>query len=132
MSICGLRTFCKKIPEHSSCTALQAEELDDRNVQQTPPGFHLVHLPFADDIRKIKYAEDTPRGEKKCSSVQSCRSSLCGVHVRLNTRGKYEIFCVLQPTTNKLTKPRPSSKPSTSNTARRTSTIRLCKNTSRT
>ena len=41
---------------------LQAEELDEHNVQQTPPGFHVIFLPFADDFRKIKFDEDTPRG----------------------------------------------------------------------
>lgn len=37
----------------------QKEELDEHNNQATPPGFHLVFLPFADDFRKLKY-EETP------------------------------------------------------------------------
>ena len=41
--------------------ALQKEELDEHNNQATPPGFHLVFLPFADDLRKLRY-EETPKG----------------------------------------------------------------------
>ena len=40
---------------------LQKEELDEHNNQATPPGFHLVFLPFADDLRKLKY-EEAPKG----------------------------------------------------------------------
>jgi len=29
----------------------QMEELDENNAQIEPPGFHLIPLPFADDIR---------------------------------------------------------------------------------
>jgi hypothetical protein len=41
---------------------LQAEELDDRKVQIVPPGFHVVFLPFADDLRKLKIDDKLPRG----------------------------------------------------------------------
>ena len=40
----------------------QAEELDEQNVQQTPPGFHVITLPFADDIRKTPFDKEAPRG----------------------------------------------------------------------
>ena len=42
----------------------QDEELDEHKVQVTPPGFHVICLPFADDFRKLKY-EETPRGMNK-------------------------------------------------------------------
>ncbi|XP_070552798.1 X-ray repair cross-complementing protein 6-like [Ptychodera flava] len=38
----------------------QEEELDDHNVQLTPAGFHVIFLPFCDDIRKLKY-ESAPK-----------------------------------------------------------------------
>ena len=41
----------------------QDEELDEHKVQITPPGFHIIFLPFADDFRKVKY-EVTPKGKK--------------------------------------------------------------------
>lgn len=33
----------------------QEEELDDdvKTIQKSPPGFHLVYLPYADDFRQI-------------------------------------------------------------------------------
>jgi len=33
---------------------------DDTKVQQTPPGFHVVFLPYADDIRKVNFEENLP------------------------------------------------------------------------
>ena len=30
-------------------------------MQITPPGFHVIFLPYADDFRKVKIEEDTPR-----------------------------------------------------------------------
>ena len=61
-------------------TWLKAEELDDRKVQIVPPGFHVVFLPFADDFRKLKLAEELPRGElfrlfncRNCLAI-ACRS----------------------------------------------------------
>ena len=50
--------FMKNLPP---TLALQKEELDEHNNQATPPGFHLVFLPFADDLRKLRY-EETPKG----------------------------------------------------------------------
>lgn len=38
----------------------QEEELDEHKVQITPPGFHVIFLPYADDFRKVKI-EDTAR-----------------------------------------------------------------------
>ena len=41
----------------------QAEELDDDKEQLSPPGFHLVFLPFSDDIRnvpKVRMIEPEP------------------------------------------------------------------------
>lgn len=38
----------------------QEEELDEHNVQTRPPGFHVIFLPFADDIRKVKF-DETPK-----------------------------------------------------------------------
>ena len=40
----------------------QDEEFDEHKVQITPPGFHIIFLPFADDFRKVNY-EETPKGQ---------------------------------------------------------------------
>ncbi|KAL4225555.1 X-ray repair cross-complementing protein 6 [Mactra antiquata] len=51
--------YCKYIPGKSSPPRFvvllpQEEELDEHKVQIRPPGFHVIFLPFADDIRKVK------------------------------------------------------------------------------
>ncbi|XP_072127945.1 X-ray repair cross-complementing protein 6 [Mobula birostris] len=35
----------------------QEEQLDDQKMQTMPSGFHLIFLPFADDIRKVSFTE---------------------------------------------------------------------------
>ncbi|XP_064600054.1 X-ray repair cross-complementing protein 5-like [Liolophura sinensis] len=60
--------ICRYIPRKNSppyFVALlpQEEEQDERKVQLTPPGFHVIFLPFADDFRKIP-VEDTPRANE--------------------------------------------------------------------
>ncbi|XP_046862083.1 X-ray repair cross-complementing protein 6-like [Xenia sp. Carnegie-2017] len=35
----------------------QEEEKNEKNLQITPPGFHLIYLPFAEDLRKLTYKE---------------------------------------------------------------------------
>lgn len=42
----------------------QEEEMDENKIQVTPPGFHIMFLPFADDFRKISVEEDLPRANK--------------------------------------------------------------------
>lgn len=54
--------ICKYIPGKSfpprfAALLPQEEELDEHKVQTTPPGFHVVFLPFADDFRKVKLDE---------------------------------------------------------------------------
>ena len=48
---------------HSLLSLLSSkeEDLDEHNAQVTPPGFHLIFLPFTDDLRRLKY-EQTPKG----------------------------------------------------------------------
>lgn len=57
--------ICRYIPRSGSpprFVALlpQEEELEEHNIQVTPPGFHLIFLPFTDDLRRLKY-EETPK-----------------------------------------------------------------------
>ena len=61
--------------------------LDENNVQISPPGFHAIFLPFAEDVRKLQIAEDMPKGKwtpcvkcrkndlKLCSLSLSCLSA---------------------------------------------------------
>ncbi|CAB4011678.1 X-ray repair cross-complementing 6-like, partial [Paramuricea clavata] len=61
----NLVIMCRFVPRRAASVRLvalipQEEELDEQNVQVSPPGFHLIFLPFADDLRKLSY-DDTPR-----------------------------------------------------------------------
>lgn len=54
--------ICRFIPRRNSpprfvALLAQDEELDDQSIQISPPGFHVIFLPFADDIRKLQYPE---------------------------------------------------------------------------
>lgn len=57
--------ICRFIPRRNSpprFVALlpQEEEIDEHNNQVKPPGFHVIFLPFTDDLRRLKY-EQTPK-----------------------------------------------------------------------
>ena len=41
----------------------QLERLDAKHVQVAPPGFHLIYLPFNDDLRKLRRTTGTPADE---------------------------------------------------------------------
>ena len=43
------------------CPGPQREEVDECRVQVSPPGFHVVPLPFMEDLRQLQY-DDTPKG----------------------------------------------------------------------
>lgn len=50
--------LCKYIPRRNTpprfvALVPQREELDQSQTQATPPGFHVIYLPFADDIRTV-------------------------------------------------------------------------------
>lgn len=47
----------------------QAEELDERGTQSTPPGMHCIQLPFLDDIRQ------NPVEGTSCGILQSLSNS---------------------------------------------------------
>ncbi|XP_062513142.1 X-ray repair cross-complementing protein 5-like [Corticium candelabrum] len=57
--------ICRFVPRVSSAPSFvalvpQREVLDSNKVQISPAGFHVIYLPFAEDMRKLKY-EETPR-----------------------------------------------------------------------
>jgi len=54
----GKIAICRLTPRSNSAPCFvallpQEEEFEDDGTQKTPPGFHLIYLPFADDIRHI-------------------------------------------------------------------------------
>jgi ATP-dependent DNA helicase 2 subunit 1 len=57
--------ICKFLPRANSCPQIvalvpQEEELDECNVQICPPGFNVIFLPYAEDLRKV----DLPKPSK--------------------------------------------------------------------
>ncbi|KAH9491851.1 X-ray repair cross-complementing protein 6 [Bulinus truncatus] len=60
---------CKYIPGNNLpprfVTLLpQKEEIDEHKVQVSPPGFHVIFLPFSDDFRKVNY-DTKPKATKE-------------------------------------------------------------------
>ncbi|XP_078060610.1 X-ray repair cross-complementing protein 5-like [Mustelus asterias] len=49
----------------------QEEALDDQKVQTIPPGFHLIYLPYADDVRKIGFTEKRVASEDQIKKMKS-------------------------------------------------------------
>ncbi|XP_031572511.1 X-ray repair cross-complementing protein 6-like isoform X2 [Actinia tenebrosa] len=52
--------ICRYIPRAVSAPSFvallpQKEEFNDHKVQITPPGFHVIFLPYVDDMRKLQY-----------------------------------------------------------------------------
>lgn len=57
--------ICRFVPKVSSAPSFvalvpQEEQHDENRVQIAPAGFHVIYLPFAGDMRKLKY-EETPK-----------------------------------------------------------------------
>ncbi|MEE6502670.1 hypothetical protein FKM82_004595 [Ascaphus truei] len=48
----------------------QEEQLDENNMQSIPPGFNLIFLPFADDIRKVDQPEKVPANEEQVEKMK--------------------------------------------------------------
>lgn len=59
----------------------QEEELDEHNNQVRPPGFHVIFLPFTDDLRRLKY-EQTPKAttEQINKAKQVIKNLTSGFH----------------------------------------------------
>ncbi|XP_058872048.1 X-ray repair cross-complementing protein 5 isoform X1 [Acipenser ruthenus] len=49
----------RNTPPRFAALVAQSEELDKNRVQLSPPGFHVIFLPYADDIRSLDYPEKT-------------------------------------------------------------------------
>ncbi|CAH2312239.1 X-ray repair cross-complementing 6 [Pelobates cultripes] len=67
--------ICRYIPRRNTpprFVALipQEEVLDDDNVQIKPPGFSLIFLPFADDIRKVDFPEKITASDEQVNKMK--------------------------------------------------------------
>ncbi|XP_006259035.1 X-ray repair cross-complementing protein 6 isoform X1 [Alligator mississippiensis] len=67
--------LCRYVPRRNTPPCFvamipQEEELDEQNVQTVSPGFHLIFLPYADDIRKIDFTEKVPANEEQVDKMK--------------------------------------------------------------
>ncbi|KAM4720787.1 X-ray repair cross-complementing protein 6 isoform 1-T2 [Rhinophrynus dorsalis] len=69
MAICRY-TPRRNTPPRFVALMPQEEQLDDHNMQSTPPGFSLIFLPFADDIRKVDYPEKIPANDEQVDKMK--------------------------------------------------------------
>ncbi|XP_040263015.1 X-ray repair cross-complementing protein 6 [Bufo bufo] len=69
MAICRY-TPRRNTPPRFVALVPQEEKLDNENVQIKPPGFNLIFIPFADDIRKIDYPEMVPANEEQVDKMK--------------------------------------------------------------
>ncbi|XP_073500317.1 X-ray repair cross-complementing protein 6 [Phyllobates terribilis] len=69
MAICRY-TPRRNTPPRFVALVPQEEKLDDENVPLKPPGFNLIFIPFADDIRTINYHEIIPANEEQVDKMK--------------------------------------------------------------
>jgi ATP-dependent DNA helicase 2 subunit 1 len=73
--------ICRVIPRVNSAPRFvallpQAEELDEDGSQMTPPGFHLIYLPYADDIRELTIEPVTKASQEQIVKAKKLVKSL--------------------------------------------------------
>ncbi|XP_075038904.1 X-ray repair cross-complementing protein 6 [Mixophyes fleayi] len=69
MAICRY-TPRKNTPPCFVALVPQEEKLDEENVQVKPPGFNLIFIPFADDVRKIDYPDPIPANDEQVDKMK--------------------------------------------------------------
>ncbi|XP_056379816.1 X-ray repair cross-complementing protein 6 [Hyla sarda] len=69
MAVCRY-TPRRNTPPRFVALVPQEEKLDEENLQVKPPGFNLIFMPYADDIRKIDYPEVVPANEEQVDKMK--------------------------------------------------------------
>ncbi|XP_067998664.1 X-ray repair cross-complementing protein 6 isoform X2 [Melanerpes formicivorus] len=69
MALCRY-TARRNTPPRFVALVPQEEELDEQKVQITPPGFHVVFLPYADDKRKVDCTEKVPASQEQVDKMK--------------------------------------------------------------
>ncbi|ORZ24670.1 SPOC like C-terminal domain-containing protein [Absidia repens] len=73
--ICNLQARINTVPRTVALLP-QAEKIDDDGVQVAPPGFHLISLPFADDIRNIPIESTPQASDELLNSMKTIMNKL--------------------------------------------------------
>jgi ATP-dependent DNA helicase 2 subunit 1 len=61
----------------------QEEEFDEDGSQFIPPGFHVIYLPFAGDIRSLELPKTTPANEEQ---VEAAKAFVKKIRIRFDSR----------------------------------------------
>jgi ATP-dependent DNA helicase 2 subunit 1 len=61
----------------------QKEEFDHDGTQMTPPGFHLIHLPYADDIRPLKFE---PQPKATTEQIVKAKKVVKSLRIKFDSR----------------------------------------------
>ncbi|KFV68842.1 X-ray repair cross-complementing protein 5, partial [Dryobates pubescens] len=69
MALCRY-TARRNTPPRFVALVPQEEELDEQKVQITPPGFHVIFLPYADDKRKVDCTEKVPASRMQVDKMK--------------------------------------------------------------
>ena len=73
MLAAGKTAVCRFIPRinasPSFVSLVAQQEIVDEGVVIVPAGLHLIYLPFADDMRKLKYEKGLPRANDVCYHI---------------------------------------------------------------
>nr|DBA18276.1 TPA: hypothetical protein GDO54_016545 [Pyxicephalus adspersus] len=73
--------ICRYIPRRNTpprfvALVPQEEKLDEDNIQIKPPGFNLIFIPFADDIRKVKGPDKVPASDEQVDKMKEIVNKL--------------------------------------------------------
>ncbi|KFV91337.1 X-ray repair cross-complementing protein 5, partial [Fulmarus glacialis] len=69
MALCRY-TARRNTPPRFVALVPQEEEVDEQKVQITPPGFHIIFLPYADDKRNVDFTEKVPASREQVDKMK--------------------------------------------------------------
>ncbi|KFQ27941.1 X-ray repair cross-complementing protein 5, partial [Mesitornis unicolor] len=69
MALCRY-TARRNTPPRFVALVPQEEEVDEDKVQITPPGFHVIFLPYADDKRHVDFTEKVPASQEQVDKMK--------------------------------------------------------------
>ncbi|XP_029446124.1 X-ray repair cross-complementing protein 6 isoform X2 [Rhinatrema bivittatum] len=75
MALCRY-TPRRNMPPRFVALIPQEEEMDSQNMQVTPPGFHLIFLPYVDDIRRLQVSDKVTAGREQVDKMKEILQKL--------------------------------------------------------
>ncbi|GAB5592308.1 ATP-dependent DNA helicase II subunit 1 [Umbelopsis nana] len=83
--------IASRLPNHSkSCYPMQEEVLDSEQVQVRPPGFHVIIMPYADDMRALPVSELQEADDEQIDAAKAFVE-------RLSIKGRFDPLAYENP-----------------------------------